>query len=491
MSATRLRRVVAGAILAACSTFVGEAAGQLIQIRTVPVATGDQFLTTPSANFGMAGLTYAVDDSIADGWSNPAKGALIAESSLLSAPAYYGISDGGGGGLTFPITGLMRGDSWFGGATAALQEIDNATSFRGWPGGGDRLSDASTRNLYAGGFAGRRLGASGWSLGVGASTARLEAVDGVDLLYAGADRLDQSGSIHDVRLGVYREAGRDRASAVLVRNSVSMTHDVTYADVAWVAPNPVAPPDRRVVSLREETHLDRTRMWGLQLAWDRRLTAPGWRIGASMTANRKSHPKIPNYTLQNIPRDPGTSTAWEMGFGIARTMDGTTAGLDVALQPIESDTWQEADEPVETANGSTIPVGGRTIENDFSFLNVRLRVGVAHELDRVGLRLGLEGRSYGYTLAQTNHVDGESRTQDESWIEWTPAAAAVVQLGSMDLHYGVRLTTGTGQPGVARSFAQNSPDSGGGDFVVAPEAPLTLADATVLTHQFWVRIPVR
>ena len=486
MTANQLRRLAVGTILAACSAFAGQAAAQLIPIRTVPVATGDQFLTTPSMNFGMAGLTYAVDDSIADGWSNPAKGALLSESSLLSAPVYYGISNGGGGGLTFPATGLVAGENWFGGVTAALQEIDNpGTDGRLWTGGADRLSDVSARNVYAGGFVGRRLGSGGWSLGVGAGTARLEAMDGVDLLYAGAERIEQSGSIHDLRLGVYRESGRDRASAVLVRNAVSMTHDVTYLDVTSTG----SPPARQSVP-RIETNLDRTRTWGVQLAWDRRLRAPGWRIGTSLTANRKSHPKIPNYNIQNIPRDPGNSTAWELGFGIARSLDGTTAGLDVALQPIRSDTWQEAEDPVETTNGATIPSGGKTIENDFSFLNVRLRVGVAHEFEKVGVRLGLEGRSYDYTLEQTNNVNGEFRTQDESWIEWTPAAAAVFRLRGVDLHYGVRLTTGTGHPGVDRGIVLNSPDSGG-DFIVAPEGPLTLADATVHTHQFWVRIPIR
>lgn len=503
VTALRLARGVVGAIVAGVAVgplpgLGGTAAAQLIQVRTVPVAAGDQFLTQPSANFGLAGLTYAVDDSLADGWSNPAKGALLSESSLLSAPVYYGISDGGGGGFTFPVTGLIRGERWFGAASAALQEIDNGTSGGGgwipepwgWP-VPDRLSlaEASTRNLYASGFVGRMLGSSGWSLGLGVGAARLDAMDGVDLLYAGADHIDQSGSIYDVRLGVYRDGGRDRVSAVLVRNSVSMTHDVTYVDLTWEDdPSPILPEP--VLTTRTETNLDRTRTWGLQLAWDRRLAAPGWRIGASLTANRKSHPKIPNYNIQNIPRDPGHSTAFELGFGVARSLGGTTAGLDVALQPILSDTWQEAEEPVETANGTLIAAGGRTIENDFSFLNARLRVGVAHEFEKVAVRFGLEGRSYGYKLEQTNHVTDDFRTQDESWMEWMPAASAVYRLGTVDLHYGVRLTTGTGQPGVVDEFAASAPDSGG-DFVVAPEAPLTLVDATVFTHSFWVRIPVR
>ena len=468
------KRAMLAAMAAICPALAGQAAAQLIQIRTVPVATGDQFLTTPSANFGMAGLTYAVDDSIADGWSNPAKGALLSESSLLSAPVYYWISDASGRGFTLPVGGLIAGEKWFGGVTTALQEIDNASDGGFGPAGAGRLSDMSRRNLYAGGFVGRRLGSGAWSLGIGASTARLQAMDGVDLLYAGADRIVQSGSIDDVRLGVYRDAGRDRASAVLVRNSISMAHDVTYV---------------RGRSARTDQNLDQTRTWGLQLAWDRRLRAPGWRIGASVTANRKSHPKIPNYNIQNIPRDPGNSTALELGFGVARSLDGTTAGLDIAVQPIGSDTWQEAEDPVETAGGTTIPAGGRTIENDFSFLNLRLRVGLAHEFEKLGVRLGLEGRSYGYTLEQTNHVEGEFRTQNESWVEWTPAAAAIFRLGGADLHYGVRLTTGTGRPAVN----PNEPDraNSGGEFVVAPEGPLGLVDTGVLTHQFWVRIPIR
>lgn len=480
MTTPRLIRYAASALFAAAPAFATSAAAQLIQIRTVPVATGDQFLTTPSLNFGLGGLGYAVDDSLADGWSNPAKGALLSESSLMSAPTYFQTSDRGGGGLTFPVAGLIKGESWFGGVTAAMQDLDADTGRRFRTAG--RLSEISTRNLYAGGFLGRRLG-DGWALGVGASFASLEAMAGVDRLYADAERIDQDGSVRNVQLGAYREADRDRVSAVLVHHAVSMTHAVTYAEVvSWRL--------FERVEFREETNLDRTRTWGLQLGWDRRLEAPGWRIGASMAANRKSHPKIPNYTLQNIPRDPGNSLAWELGFGIARSLNGTTAGVDVALQPISSDTWQEAEEATETERGATIPVGGKTIENRFSFLNFRLRVGVGHQFSKVGLRMGLEGRSYDYTLEQTDNVEATFRTQDESWIEWTPAASAVFRLGSTDLHYGLRVTTGTGQPGVEDGLFANAPDSGG-DFVVAPEAPLTLVDASVVTHQFWVRIPVR
>ncbi|MYK69257.1 MAG: hypothetical protein F4020_06900, partial [Gammaproteobacteria bacterium] len=88
---------------------------QLIPIRTVPVASGDQFLTVPSETLGMAGTTIAVDDSVADLWSNPAKGVFIDEPVIIGAPTFFGVSDEGGGGKTFPFTGLLRDGDWFGG----------------------------------------------------------------------------------------------------------------------------------------------------------------------------------------------------------------------------------------------------------------------------------------------------------------------------------------------------------------------------------------
>jgi hypothetical protein len=45
----------------------------------------------------------------------------------------------------------------------------------------------------------------GLSVGIGAFHADLAAVDGVDLLYAGSDRIDQSGSVTDLRFGAVKE----------------------------------------------------------------------------------------------------------------------------------------------------------------------------------------------------------------------------------------------------------------------------------------------
>ncbi len=354
------------AVVALCAAAPATLEAQLITIRTVPVASGDQFLTLPSATLGMGGIRFAIDDSIADAWSNPAKGVFVTESALLGSPAYYGIygTFDGGGAKTFPLTGLLSGGPWFGGVSVAFQQVAN-----------DGLGiDESSRNLYGRGYVGRKVGRAGWSVGAAMSTARLNAMDGVDLLYAGSRSIDQRGSVTDMRAGAYRTGEDDRIGFTVVHNRVSMAHYVTYIErmrdsagaEGWIR--------------REETNEDRTRTWAGQFEWTRRLQAPGWRIGVSVSTNYKSHPKIPNYRIQNIPRDPGTTWAHELGLGVARQRGSTTFGIDVALQPIRSHTWQEAEAPVEAAGG-TLGAGDKTIENHFDFANVMFRTGVSHEFD--------------------------------------------------------------------------------------------------------------
>ena len=493
-------------VLAAVAAMLASGAGapldaQSIPIRTVPVASGDQFLMLPSSSMPMGGVRLAVDDTLYDPWVNPAKGVMIEGASFVTAPTFYSISQNGGGGRTLPVGGVLTSGAWFGGGALALQQIDNDESgdgiFFAEPAILDDLSlfpccvptptfeELPARNLYVSGFAGRRLGER-WAVGVGGSAARLHAMDGVDLLYAGADRIDQSGTVSDIRLGLYRTGARDRLALMLLHDRVSMEHDVEYAEFVLDTVDMVPVLQRRV-----EANEDRTRTWGAHLEWDRDLLAPGWRVGASATVNRKSHPKIPNYEIQNIPRDPGTTWAYEAAFGLARTTAATTFGLELALQPIWSDTWQEADAAAAEASGGRFAVGDRTIENEFFFTNVELRTGVSHDVERAGLQLGLEVRSYAYTLDQTDHVESTSRELDESWMEWTPTFGLSYSFTGLDLRYAGRVTTGTGRPGLARSFGGELASPDGADFIVAPRGALTLQDVSVYTHQISIAVPVR
>src|SRR5574342_576712 len=54
------------------------AAAQIIPIRSVPLAQGDQLLIFPTANLGMGGVSIALADSLRDPFRNPAMGARVA-----------------------------------------------------------------------------------------------------------------------------------------------------------------------------------------------------------------------------------------------------------------------------------------------------------------------------------------------------------------------------------------------------------------------------
>jgi hypothetical protein len=51
--------------------------GQLIPLKTAPIATGSQFQLYPSHARGMGGVTLAVDDTQGDAFVNPAMAARL------------------------------------------------------------------------------------------------------------------------------------------------------------------------------------------------------------------------------------------------------------------------------------------------------------------------------------------------------------------------------------------------------------------------------
>jgi hypothetical protein len=279
-----------------------------------------------------------------------------------------------------------------------------------------------------------------------------------------------------------------------VHNRFAMTHDVTYADFFW-------DPNIRssVMRPRLEHNPDRTNTWGLHLQYQRPLADSGRRIGALFTANRMSHPKIPNYEIMSIPRDPGYSTALNLGVGLSQAQGPTTFGVDVIVEPIWSHTWADAESPVSTPGGGTIPAGEKTIENRFRFANSLVRVGVSHEfaLDAPGvsasMQAGAQLRSIRYHLDQFSHVLAAGREQTEGWTEWMYTWGTSIRVPDLDIHYRLRLTTGTGRPGVAGNgfLAPDLAAAGGRAFLLAPSGALTLDPVRVTTHQIAISLPLR
>ena len=505
---------VAASLLAAAAVSVPVPA-QLISIKTVPLAQGDQFDIFPSDNVGMGGLGIAMADTLRDPFANPAKGARLRGARVFSSPTFYSISQDQGGGRTLPLGAMLRGREWYGGLLLAAQELDpsrpeqtfspvalSSSSFSGAlpqtvPPELRRSNLNSGGNRYAFGMLGRAFPHNRTSVAASLFLADLKAVDGVELLYANSRSIEQFGHGMDLRLGLLKEWEGARALDVtLLHNRFGMTHDVTYAELFW------NPTDQRTEErARIEHNLDRTNTWGAHMAYSRPMTRSGWRMGAIATGNLMSHPKIPNYEIVNIPRDPGNSYAYNLGFGFSKRDSSAMYGLDVVYEPIWSDTWAEAAGAITSATGKLIPAGGKTIENDFRFSNATLRMGASQDLRMDGregaatVQMGLAVRSVHYWLKQYDNVSAAGRSAEERWVEWTPTWGMTFRFPSVELRYRGRLTSGTGRPGVAGSgdvFAvAEAASSVGSNILAAPSGPLTLDPVRVFTHQLALSVPIR
>jgi hypothetical protein len=502
-----MSRLPSRAIVVACALVLPAISpAQLIQIKTVPVAQGDQFDIFPSRNMAMGGVSIALRDPLLDPFVNPATAARVKDGLVAGAPGMFSVSEDAGGGRTLPVSVIHQSKSWFGGLALALQEIDGARPFRGPfpPGPIVALSSIAPEipqpapqrthgNRLAFALLGTSLENAGVSLGASVQWAELNGVDGVEFLYAQSQDVAQFGHIVDARLGLLKEWAGDRSlEATLVHNRVDMTHDVTYADFFW------DPTQQQIVTRpRVEHNVDRTFTWGAHLEYDQPIPGTAWRGGARFTANVASHPKIPNYEIMNIPRDPGRSHAYDLGVGFARTEGGTTFGIDAIFEPIRSHTWADAATAVGTSTGDTLAAGARTIENWFRFSNAILRFGLTeeHPVDEsdavVALQFGVAVRSINYRLHQVDHVQGTQRRLRESWREWMPTWGLRWEMPRLAIGYRGSITTGTGRPGVVRrGFGGDVVAVAESNILIAPSGPIALGRVNVVSHQLSISLPI-
>ncbi|HJU75244.1 MAG TPA: hypothetical protein VJ717_15990, partial [Gemmatimonadaceae bacterium] len=329
--------------------------------------------------------------------------------------------------------------------------------------------------------------------------AGLDALDGVSMLYAGSQNIEQFGKLLDMRAGIVKEFAGDRSLEVLVLHSrFDMTHDVSWLDFRWDSVQ-----RRTLQRQRIEHNQDRTNTWGMHVEYERPLSANGWRMGWLGTVNRHSHPKIPNYQIQNIPRDPGTTWAYNLGFGLGRHVGPASFGIDIIYEPMRANTWADAARDTNVAGGGVIRAGDKTVENDFNFSNAIIRLGVAREAElsaeerkSLGVQFGLTLHAIDYRLKQVNHVLRSSRTQTEDWVEWTPTWGLSLRFPELEIRYMGRYTGGVGRPGVANCCwavdgALSAGGGRGGGIIAAPSGPLTLQDAHVMTHQISFTLPMK
>lgn len=498
------------ALCALTALAITPAQAQFIGIKTVPLATGDQFLIFPSRNLGFGGLSLSVRDPMLDPFVNPAKAARLPGSQVFGAPSFYNISESGGAGRTLPAGGLFSSDKVFGGLVLTFQQLEASerpqfcclgVDARGFssvaPPQEQTLSGRSHINQYAFGMVGTRL-REGLSIGASGMFGSLNAIDGIEHLYPNAFSLDQNGYVADVRLGLLDERVNGRAvEAMLVFSTVDMVHDVGNLDLIWDTLS-----FRPVRRNRIDRNTDVTHTYGLHLGYQGAARATGWRPAALATANYKLHPRIPNYQLMSIPRDPGYSFAYNFGVGIGTDEGPGTVGIEAVLEPIWSRTWANADRVIPLTGRPSLQPGDRSIENAFVFHNAHFRAGVQREIEfgpraaaqKLDVQLGFAMRSINYRLVQRDYALGTARTQREDWIEATPTWGLTLRFPELEIRYVGRQTSGTGRPGVAGSFSGRAGievASAAPDILLAPSSALTLTDALVRTHQIAVTVPLR
>lgn len=498
------------------------ATAQIIPIKTVPVATGDQFIIIPSRNLGMGGVSIALVDSLMEPFANPATGRLIHRSRLFTGTTFYSVSGDDGSGRTVPIGVQFRGGKWFGAFAAALQSLTPALETFPWmacdytslfliPSDYPRWArkqpyelpfrNLSPSNRYFFGSIGRTIPGTRLAIGISTSISDMQAVDGVDLLYDGSICTKQHGSTADYRLGMSGDLGDDRRFDVLLLHTrIDMTHDVYYPELSggwwpqwWMLP----------IKTEVKRNIDRSRTSGAHFRYVQPLDPAGWHIGCILTANWKSHPKIPEYELAYlpvIPKDPGNSSAYNIGLGLAYDDKTMTFGIDFVLEPIWTYTWGEAGEETPIEGGGAIPPGGKTIENHFKFTNTHFRIGTASDFGVGGFQLGLQLYSISYRLDQYSNMTREWRSQNESWLEWIPSWGAHLDFGEFQIRYAGRLKLGTGVPGGSlRGLDIWNPmreegnlvisPSDPGNFLVAPTGAFGLEEEKITTHQISLVIP--
>jgi hypothetical protein len=492
-TASRLRRALC---IVACLVWgTTGASAQLIPIKTAPVATGSQFQIAPAQRYGMGNVTLAVDDPLGDVFVNPATASRLRGTHTFAAPTHYAVTGRDGSASTASAGVVARRGAWFGGGTFAVQQMDLVEDRRIVAFGGptiglilpvpdvpDDLHETSARNTYVTGLVGRTL-TDRWALAGAVRWAHIDAMDGVDMLYPQHEGILQDGHRLDLRAGLVGTWGDATVQAVLVHDRVDVTHRVTDARFQWNEDT-----QERTLDLQTTRNLDRTNTWGLHLEYAQDLAADGWRLGTVLTGNRKSHPKIPNFEFMNIPRDPGTSWAYNMGVGVARQTEHVTLAADAIFAPIFSDTWAEAEAVITRPDSSIIEPGERTIENDFEFANTTLRLGGRFQDDWLSFRAGAQVHTIRYWLTQQDNVVQSERDQYEAWSEWNLTGGPGVTWGNVQVRYTFRWTLGTGRVSARSPARAEFSNLAGGDMVVAPSGALTTDETDVFTHQVTITV---
>jgi hypothetical protein len=276
--------------------------------------------------------------------------------------------------------------------------------------------------------------------------------------------------------------------STLVYNRYDVTH-ITQNTFPWFTFS-----ESRMIPLpNPEENQDKTHTLGLDLGYTQPFFDTGWQLGGMATINRKIHPKIPNYTIMNIRRDPGDTWAYNTGVGLAKEMNGSIIGFDFIYEPIWSHTWANAAEPIESGEKIIIQANDKTVDNYFTFSNWIFRMGFQVKEKSQAIDLGFQVRNISYDLLQKDYRINSRRNQHEQWYEYAFSLGFKLYFKPFQIGYQGRATLGTGVPATmvnAIRFDGDRAMSFAADFLPAPNGPLSVNGAIVLSHRITLAIPI-
>lgn len=476
---------------------------QWISIRTVPIIASNQSEFQPSLARGMGNLSIAFDDPLGAHFINPAKASLMNGITLFASPSRNSWSneDGravfAGGGSSFypgasinsiPFGGFFKSDNYFGGIMVAYQGYAGERSLRnfntiGRPAGFYLLDVKKTdvgNNTYLYGLFGMSIPNTRLSVAISGSWGKFGAIDGVNLLYPGALDIKQDGEAWEAKFGAVGElADGDRLEFVAGRSIYKAIHEVSYSDFFWFWRDPLI-----TNFIRTEINKDETKEWLMYARYLRPING-FWKVGASLSVNWKDHPKIPNYSLANIPRDPGISVAYNIGIGANWSNSKSLWGFEYIYEPIITNTWAEAGEEILPPPNQNLPPNFKTIENFFSFYNHIIRIGHQWQskLEWLDFRFGVQLHFYKYNMNQNDNIRRTAREFSTDWLETTASGGLTANLGNIRLMYTLQLVFGNGMVGTVSSFTTFADGARTSDFLPAPSANLVVDKITLVTQQ--------
>jgi len=478
------------------------ATSQLITVRTYPVLSEDTYMPLPTRYGGMGKVSIALLDDEREPFINPAtllsRQATYASVFILprvsswdvrstsqdlwpSSSGMWATENRQNAANYFAPVGVIQKSGTT--ALGLLATVHRTTShqFRQWSSGpgsqATQPEEASfaANNLAVAGSGAALIPGTAIAVGVGATLADVRGIDGVQFLYPDSKSIDINGKLREYRLGMFLSpSGQDQLSLLGGWNSMEIHQRAEYE---W--------------STSPTKNEDKNHTWFGQVNY-RVPVSERATIGLLGIGNWREHPKLPDYPISGVPRDPGTTRAFNAGIGASlQTSSNALLAVEYIFEPILTNTWVEALQDLDRGDGVVVVRRGeKQQENTYTFANHIARFGAQIEaLEWVILQVGAESRTVQYDFVSRNYQwNTEHRAAPQSrWQEITLTGAVRLSLGSFNVAYGIELLTGRGllsgtwlRPILWENFRA-------ADVIVPPTDWLSIKPAPVFTHQVSIR----